>query len=67
MKKIILVLILLMPFIVKADINKIFIDSEVDISGNLIVKEIIETNTNEQFTLEIPYKNKNSKNIKETI
>ena len=40
MKKIILVLILLMPFIVKADINKIFIDSEVDISGNLIVKEI---------------------------
>lgn len=64
MKKTILVLILLMPFIVKADINKIFIDSEVDISGNLIVKEIIETNTNEQFTLEIPYKNKNSKEYK---
>ena len=64
MKNTILVLILLMPFIVKADINKIFIDSEVDISGNLIVKEIIETNTNEQFTLEIPYKNKNSKEYK---
>ena len=53
-----------MPFIVKADINKIFIDSEVDISGNLIVKEIIETDTNKQFTLEIPYKNENSKEYK---
>lgn len=54
-----------MPFIVKADINKIFIDSEVDISGNLIVKEIIETDSNEQFTLEIPYKNENSKEYKD--
>ena len=64
MKKTILVLILLMPFIVKADINKIFIDSEVDISGNLIVKEIIETDSNESFTLEIPYKNKDTKEYK---
>ncbi len=54
----------MMPFMVKADINKIFIDSEVDISGNLIVKEIIETDSNESFALEIPYKNKDAKEYK---
>ena len=64
MKKTILALMLLIPFIVKADINKIYIDSEVDISGNLIVKEIIETD-DESFTLEIPYKNENSKEYKD--
>lgn len=54
-----------MPFMVKADINKIFIDSEVDISGNLIVKEIIETDSNESITLDIPYKNIDAKEYKE--
>lgn len=65
MKKIIISLILLIPFAIKADINKIYIDSEVDISGNLIVKEIIEMDNNDSFTLEIPYKNNNSKEYKE--
>lgn len=65
MKKTILILILIMPFMVKADINKIFIDSEVDISGNLIVKEIIETDSNESITLDIPYKNIDAKEYKE--
>lgn len=65
MKKIIISLILLIPFVIKADIDKIYIDSEVDISGNLIVKEIIEMDNNDSFTLEIPYKNNNSKEYKE--
>lgn len=65
MKKIIISLILLIPFIIKADIDKIYIDSEVDISGNLIVKEIIEMDNSDSFTLEIPYKNNNSKEYKE--
>lgn len=64
MKKIIITLMLLIPFIVKADINKIYIDSEVDISGNLIIKEIIETD-DDSFTLEIPYKNKDAKEYKD--
>ena len=64
MKKIIITLMTLVPFIAKADINKVFIDSEVDISGNLIVKEIIETDAKESFTLEIPYKNDNRKEYK---
>lgn len=45
MKKIILVLSLLIPaFINASEIKNMFIDSEVDISGNLIVKEIIPLN-----------------------
>lgn len=65
MKKIIISLLLLIPFMVKADINKIYIDSEVDIAGNLIVKEIIEVDSTDEFILSIPYKSQNSKVYKE--
>lgn len=65
MKKIIISLLLLIPFMVKADINKMYIDSEVDIAGNLIVKEIIEVDSTDEFILSIPYKSKNSKVYKE--
>lgn len=65
MKKIIISLLLLIPFMVKADINKMYIDSEVDIAGNLIVKEIIEVDSINEFTLSIPYKSQNSKVYKE--
>ena len=60
MKKIIISLLLLIPFMVKADINKMYIDSEVDIAGNLIVKEIIEVDSTTEFTLSIPYKSEGS-------
>lgn len=50
---------------VKADINKMYIDSEVDIAGNLIVKEIIEVDSTDEFILSIPYKSQNSKVYKE--
>lgn len=60
MKKTIISLLLLIPFMVKADINKMYIDSEVDIAGNLIVKEIIEVDSTDEFTLSIPYKSENS-------
>lgn len=65
MKKIIISLLLLIPFMVKADINKMYIDSEVDIAGNLIVKEIIEVDSTNKFILSIPYKSQNSKVYKE--
>ena len=61
MKKIIISLLLLIPIMVKADIDKIYIDSEVDIAGNLIIKEIIEVDSTNEFTLSLPYKSKNSK------
>ena len=64
MKKIIISLLLLIPFMVKADIDKMYIDSEVDIAGNLIVKEIIEVDTTNEFTLSLPYKSNNSKELK---
>lgn len=65
MKKIIISLLLLIPFMVKADINKMYIDSEVDIAGNLIAKEIIEVDSTDEFILSIPYKSQNSKVYKE--
>lgn len=64
MKKIIISLLLLIPFMVKADINKMYIDSEVDIAGNLIVKEIIEVDSINEFTLSIPYKSEGSTEYK---
>lgn len=64
MKKIIISLLLLIPFMVKADINKMYIDSEVDIAGNLIVKEIIEVDSTTEFTLSIPYKSEGSTEYK---
>ena len=64
MKKIIISLLLLIPFMVKADINKMYIDSEVDIAGNLIVKEIIELDSTDEFTLSIPYKSEGSTEYK---
>ena len=42
MKKIILLILLIIPFAIKADISDLYIDSEIDISGNLIVKEIVK-------------------------
>lgn len=65
MKKIIISLLLLIPFMVKADINKMYIDSEIDIAGNIIVKEIIEVDSTDEFILSIPYKSENSKVYKE--
>lgn len=65
MKKIIISLLLLIPFMVKADINKMYIDSEVDIAGNIIVKEIIEVDSTDEFILSIPYKSENTKVYKE--
>ena len=65
MKKIIISLLLLIPFMVKADINKMYIDSEIDIAGNLIVKEIIEVDSTDEFILSIPYKSENSKVYKQ--
>lgn len=65
MKKIIISLLLLIPFMVKADKNKMYIDSEVDIAGNLIVKEIIEVDSTDEFILSIPYKSENTKVYKE--
>lgn len=64
MKKIIISLLLLIPFMVKANINKMYIDSEVDIAGNLIVKEIIEVDSINEFTLSIPYKSEGSTEYK---
>lgn len=64
MKKLIISLLLLIPFMVKADINKMYIDSEVDIAGNLIVKEIIEVDSINEFTLSIPYKSEGSTEYK---
>ena len=64
MKKIIISLLLLIPFMVKADINKMYIDSEVDIAGKLIVKEIIEVDSINEFTLSIPYKSEGSTEYK---
>lgn len=64
MKKIIISLLLLIPFMVKADINKMYIDSEVDIAGNLIVKEIIEVDSINEFPLSIPYKSEGSTEYK---
>ena len=52
MKKILLILLVFISFIkVNAlSIDKMYIDSEIDISGNLLVKEVIEINNlNEDF------------------
>lgn len=62
MKKIILIIITFMLFInVDAlKINKMYIDSEIDISGNLLVKEIIEIDKlDEDFDYKIYYKDMN--------
>ena len=58
MKKIVIMTILLfMPLFIKAaDIDKLLLDSEVDISGNLIVREVIDLkNIDKEFS--IYYKN----------
>lgn len=62
MKKIILVIITFMLFIrVNAlSIDKMYIDSEIDISGNLLVKEVIEINNlNEDFDYKLYFKDMN--------
>lgn len=59
MKKILITIMMFIPFMVKgSEIKKIYIESEVDISGNLIVKEIIDVkNHNEDMTINLFYKN----------
>ena len=62
MKKILLIIILFISFIKidALDINKMYIDSEVDISGNLLVKEIIEIDKlDEEFNYKIYFKDMN--------
>lgn len=62
MKKILLIIILFISFIKidALDINKMYIDSEVDISGNLLVKEIIEIDKlDEDFNYKIYFKDMN--------
>ena len=54
MKKILLILLVFISFIkVNAlSIDKMYIDSEIDISGNLLVKEVIEINNLKTYTYE---------------
>ena len=62
MKKILLILLVFISFIkVKAlSIDKMYIDSEIDISGNLLIKEVIEINNlNEDFDYKLYFKDMN--------
>ena len=62
MKKILLMIITFILFIrVDAlNINKMYVDSEIDISGNLLVKEIIEIdNLDEDFDYKLYFKDMN--------
>ena len=56
MKKIVLILILFVPIFIKASITDVFIDSEVDISGNLIIREIVNIN-DKNDVIKIYYEN----------
>ena len=56
MKKIIIFILLIIPAFIKASITDVFIDSEIDISGNLIVKEIVSIN-NPNDIVKIYYEN----------
>lgn len=62
MKKIFLLLLFLIPISIKGlEINKLYIDSELDIAGNLVIKEIIEVEDfNENLKLNILYKDINA-------
>lgn len=62
MKKVLLILLVFISFIkVNAlSIDKMYIDSEIDISGNLLVKEVIEINNlNEDFDYKLYFKDMN--------
>lgn len=62
MKKILLILLVFISFIkVNAlSIDKMYIDSEIDISGNLLVKEVIEINNlNEDFDYKLYFRDMN--------
>lgn len=62
MKKILLILLVFISFIkVNAlSIDKMYIDSEIDISGNLLIKEVIEINNlNEDFDYKLYFKDMN--------
>lgn len=62
MKKILLILLVFISFIkVNAlSIDKMYIDSEIDISGNLLVKEVIEINNlKEDFDYKLYFKDMN--------
>lgn len=69
MKKILLIIVLFIPLIINAtSINKIYVDSELDIAGNLLVKEIIEVNNYESdFNVDLFYKDENLKDFDGTI
>jgi hypothetical protein len=58
MKKLILFLIIMSPIYTNAtEINSMYMDSEMDIAGNLIIKEVIEIdNYNENLKLNLFYK-----------
>ena len=59
MKKIVMIIILLfMPIFVKgSSLNKLYIDSEMDITGNLIVREIVEFDFDNKEPINIYYRN----------
>ncbi|MCI7559008.1 MAG: hypothetical protein MSS76_02730 [Clostridium sp.] len=62
MKNILLILLVFISFIkVNAlSIDKMYIDSEIDISGNLLIKEVIEINNlNEDFDYKLYFKDMN--------
>lgn len=62
MKKILFIILLFISFIKidALDINKMYIYSEIDISGNLLVKEIIEINNlDEDFNYKMYFKDMN--------
>ncbi len=59
MKKIVMIIILLfIPILVKgSSLNKMYIDSEIDISGNLVVREIVEFDFDTKEPINIYYRN----------
>ncbi len=59
MKKIVMIIILLfMPIFVKgSSLNKLYIDSEMDITGNLLVREIVEFDFDTKDPINIYYRN----------
>lgn len=62
MKKILLILLVFISFkkVNALSIDKMYIDSEIDISGNLLVKEVIEINNlNEDFDYKLYFKDMN--------
>ena len=68
MKKILLIIILLfIPIFINAsDIDKLYIDSEIDISGNLIVREVVDFANITDDPIRLYYKNEIDKKYEGT-